>query len=146
MFALIVEKTPEPEMGAPEGVVLAYHNFKLSGISDDRVESVNIRFAVPKAWVTENNIDKAQVSLNRYTTEWEMLESTSAGEDSTYFYYQAPSPGLSIFAITGQEVGTAPRETPTTDGEQTTEPPSGDGSLLIPIIVIIAFLTVLQLQ
>jgi cobalamin biosynthesis Mg chelatase CobN len=61
--------------------------------------------------------------MNRYTTQWDELPTLKTGDDDTYVYYEAESPGLSYFAISGkaEEVTTtvAP-ETTTTVAEVTT--------------------------
>ena len=42
--------------------------------------------------------------MNRYKNGWEKLPTQEISEDDNYIYYEAESPGFSIFAITGQEI------------------------------------------
>ena len=62
-------------------------------------------FEVKWSWINENNIDKKTMLLVRYhDTEWQNLTTTYLGENDTYVYYEAETPGLSTFAVVGSEL------------------------------------------
>jgi PGF-pre-PGF domain-containing protein len=68
------------------------------------INSMGFGFKVEKSWLHADNIDELTVTLNRFSGgEWEPLLTKKMGEDPTYVYYSAESPGLSVFAITGKE-------------------------------------------
>ena len=89
--------------------VYAYLDIKLTAddvyIEEDRLESMRFIFEVKRSWINENNIDKKTILLVRYhDTEWQNLTTTYLGENDTYVYYEAESPGLSTFAVVGSEL------------------------------------------
>jgi len=74
-------------------------------IEEDGIESMKFIFEVKWSWINENNIDKETILLVRYhDTEWQNLTTTCLGENDTYVYYQAETPGLSTFAVVGSEL------------------------------------------
>lgn len=76
-------------------------------VPKDKIESVKIKFKVEKSWLTSNNIDPSTISLQRYVNnQWTKLPTTKLSEDDTYIYYEAESPGLSIFSIIGEKATT----------------------------------------
>ncbi|MEE9594093.1 MAG: PGF-pre-PGF domain-containing protein, partial [Candidatus Hydrothermarchaeales archaeon] len=84
------------------GEVLRYFEVEHTNIVDADVETVTIKFKVGKQWLTNNEIDPANVVLFRYSGgEWNALPAQMSSEDSNNVYYSAESPGLSLFAITG---------------------------------------------
>ncbi len=105
---------PENIPTEPSGRTYSYmditaktRNFALGGI-----DSAAIGFKVMKGWMNTNNIDKNSIMLNRYSGgEWSELSTTMTGEDGSYGYYEAETPGFSTFAITGR--GTTGAITPT---------------------------------
>ena len=94
------------------GVAYFYLIIIAENIIDPWIENVRICFRVEKAWVALRNIDKDTIVLYRYNPPggWQSLSTTRYGEDATYIYYVATSPGLSVFAITGRVA--APPPTP----------------------------------
>jgi PGF-pre-PGF domain-containing protein len=63
----------------------------------------SIDFRVEKSWIQNKNIDKSLVTLDRYSdNKWDQLPTTLFGEDDTYYYYTAKTPGFSPFAIIGK--------------------------------------------
>jgi PGF-pre-PGF domain-containing protein len=71
-------------------------------VSSDNVENLEINFKVEKSWLEENNIDKDNVNLYRYSDDsWNLLSTTITDEDDTYVYFKAETPGFSPFAIAG---------------------------------------------
>ena len=89
--------------------VYAYLDIKLTAdgvyIEEDGIESMKFIFEVKWSWINENNIDKETILLVRYhDTEWQNLTTTCLGENDTYVYYEAETPGLSTFAVVGSEL------------------------------------------
>jgi PGF-pre-PGF domain-containing protein len=101
---------------APEIDGTAYRYFEIgySGISDAYVDEVDIKFKVERSWIDANNIDPSTITLYRYSGgKWNALSTYRKGEDSSYIYYSATSPGLSIFGISGQTAAQTPTPSPT---------------------------------
>jgi PGF-pre-PGF domain-containing protein len=69
-----------------------------------KVEKIKVKFKVEKTWISANNIDETKVSLQRWAdNKWNKLPTSKVSEDATYVYYEAESPGLSVFAVTGEK-------------------------------------------
>jgi PGF-pre-PGF domain-containing protein len=67
------------------------------------IASVAIGFRVNQSWIREYRVNKTAVRLLRlHLGSWEALTTFLVGEDAGYAYYQAASPGLSIFAVVGE--------------------------------------------
>ncbi len=95
------------------GEVFNYLNIEHSNIEDADIDNVTIKFKVEKSWISDNNIDSVTVVLNRYSGgAWISLTTSKTSEDTTYVYYSALSPGLSVFGISGS-VATVPTPTVT---------------------------------
>jgi PGF-pre-PGF domain-containing protein len=109
--SVTVEQSLEPPLGglavgAPP-VLYRYLKIVYENILDEDVDYIIIEFRVPKSWMAANGIGENTIALHRYdpiTGTWTSLPTTKIGEDATYVYYQATSPGLSVFAITGKIV------------------------------------------
>ncbi|MHA1853244.1 MAG: PGF-pre-PGF domain-containing protein [Candidatus Heimdallarchaeaceae archaeon] len=75
-----------------------------TNVASEKVEKVKIKFKVEKSWITENNIASATIALQRWAdNKWNKLPTSKVAEDETYIYFEAESPGLSTFAITGEK-------------------------------------------
>jgi len=83
--------------------VYRYIRIDKKNIEDENVSEVKIVFKVEKSWIASNNINPDTIALYRYTTKWEKLNTVKKGADSEYLYYEATSPGLSYFAISGEK-------------------------------------------
>jgi PGF-pre-PGF domain-containing protein len=82
-----------------------YGSFEIlaTNLSDNNIKSVVIEFKVEKSWLSNNQIPQDKVSLYRLENgAWRELQTSLTKTDETYAYYEAISPGLSIFAIAGQ--------------------------------------------
>jgi PGF-pre-PGF domain-containing protein len=89
----------------PEGKVYQYIEINHENL-EGNIRNVVVVFRVENGWITENNIDKSGVTLNRYSgalEEWEVLPTMLINEDSDYAYYGSEVPGLSVFSVTGKE-------------------------------------------
>lgn len=99
-----IEKTDLPTgIPNPNGMVYQYLTVKMINLSDDNITNVAINFKVKKSWITGVNINENDVSLERYNGNWNKLPTSMTFIDDDYFYYKSVSPGLSVFAITGQK-------------------------------------------
>jgi len=109
-----------------------YHYLTIDkvNITNDDISTLKIRFKVEKSWMTANSIDPTTISLYRYMNDWNELVTKNVSEDGNYTYYEAESPGLSIFAIGGKSTvvetttttGVGPTGTTTTVPTTTTAP------------------------
>lgn len=89
-------------------------------VTDASVNQSIIRFEVNKTWITENNVNKSDIALFRYTDKWNKLQTSEISDVNQTVLYEAISPGLSVFAI---GVGETPAA-PTTEQQPTTEQPT----------------------
>ncbi len=74
-----------------------------TNLPDQDIKSTAIVFKVDRNWLSDNQIPQEKVSLYRLENgEWRGLQTSLLKTDETYAYYEAVSPGLSIFVIAGQ--------------------------------------------
>lgn len=138
------------EVPDPPGTVYSYFE-NPTNLEPENIHSISMSFRVNKSWTIINNISVETIKLCRYAsaTGWEELETTKIKEDEDYFYFSADTPGLSVFAITGEKKGVgfvpsaATTTTPITPTTPTTPtppvvPPKPPGALIIIGILIIA--------
>ncbi|MFA5797615.1 MAG: PGF-pre-PGF domain-containing protein [Candidatus Woesearchaeota archaeon] len=81
------------------GTVYKYVRIDHTNVSDASISGAKLSFKIEKSWFTANTVDKTQMVMYRYTGTWTMLTTTLVSEDATFAYYEAQSPGLSLFAI-----------------------------------------------
>ena len=108
----LTDKPAEIAIGAP-GVTYCYLHIVAENIIDAYIDVVLINFKVEKAWIAAENIDPDTIALRRWdpiAEEWGSLPTTRIGDDDTYYYYSAESPGLSIFAVSGLTLVPTPAE------------------------------------
>ena len=119
-------------IASDKGTVYKYLEIAKSNIQDADINKVKIKFKVEKSWLTANNIDSTSVALSRYSNNnWNKLTTTKLSEDSTYVYYEAESPGLSVFAVYGEKLISAT----TTIPAATTVPPTTTTVPILPPII-----------
>ncbi|MFB6190934.1 MAG: PGF-pre-PGF domain-containing protein [Candidatus Nanohaloarchaea archaeon] len=95
---------PAPEQ--PPG--RAYRYFEIEpNITGEEITSATFEFTVEKDWISDNDIKRSTVALQRYDSGWETLDTSETGENSSHVTYEATSPGFSSFAITGQSRDTS---------------------------------------
>lgn len=109
----------------PPGIVYSNENI---WAGSKRIESVLIRFKITNAWIADNNLDIKDISLLRFDNgEWKKLGSTIINNsDMNNIYFEARSPGLSSFAVSGikeEKVPELPDEVVT--GDNVAEPVKG---------------------
>lgn len=98
-----LDARPREVVSDAPGVVNQYLNIDKVNISAADIEKVTINFKVEKGWMAANSINESTISLYRYfNDQWSKLETTKVTENETNVYYQAVSPGLSVFAIAGE--------------------------------------------
>ncbi len=106
----LTERPAEIEIAAP-GISYKYLNIVAQNITDADIDVILINFGVERAWITAENIDPDTIALRKWVAgAWVSLPTAKVGEDGTYFYYSAESPGLSIFAVSGSVPAPAPAE------------------------------------
>lgn len=118
--------TKPADVSTPPNKVYLYLDIN-ANVDDDDIDSLTVSFKVAQDWFSTNNIDKNKVKLLRYhNNEWQELSTTKTSEDNSYAYFESATPGLSIFAITGDEI------------ESTTEPTGGFPWIFVIIGIIAA--------
>ncbi len=83
--------------------VFAYISINHEGLPDSAIDKANINFEVPKSWLEENSFSREDVVLKRFTNRWDSLETRIVSETQFVIQYNSVSPGLSLFAITGEK-------------------------------------------
>lgn len=84
---------------------LVYSNLNIwvgrSGFAtENNIAEPQIGFSVAKDWLTKNGIDERSIALYRHNGgKWNALKTTTIGEDNSYIYFEAETPGFSAFAI-----------------------------------------------
>ena len=69
----------------------------------NNIENAIVCFKVEKSWIQDKNIDMSFIALNRYIDgNWTPLSTNLSGEDETFLYFTAKTPGFSPLAITGK--------------------------------------------
>ncbi|MCK4735759.1 MAG: PGF-pre-PGF domain-containing protein [Methanophagales archaeon] len=111
-----VERTPDiPE---PSDILYTYLDIEVENAGGAKIEG-RVEFKVANSWIADNNIGEATVKLNRYDESggnWNALTTSKVGEDDATVFFDAQTPGFSMFAVTGEkkvEVETAAAATPT---------------------------------
>jgi len=99
---------------APSGEAYSYLTIVAENIQEGDVEEATIFFQIERSWVLEREFEENEIILRRYDSSdntWDALETQKIGENQGLLNYSASSPGLSLFAITGEEV--TPGQLPT---------------------------------
>lgn len=74
-----------------------------SNLEDSNVDLARIRFEIGQPWLIENSLNPESIYLQRYDNGWEKLPTKILSSGSQSYYYEAVSPGFSIFAITAEK-------------------------------------------
>jgi len=97
----------------PSGEVYCYISMNCSSAA---VGPVTIAFRIESSWISKSSLNSSTVTLLRLTDgAWVKLPTNKTGEDDSYHYFSAVSPGLSIFAVN------ASKSTPVVVGSTTIE-------------------------
>jgi len=97
-----IESRPAGVADPPLSPVRTYISIN---VGETRVENAAIRFKVPRSWVEQNNIDEQTIKLLRLNGEWKDLPTSLVGSDDLYLYFEARTPGFSLFAVAGVSKG-----------------------------------------
>ncbi len=84
------------------GVVYKYHEINAVKLMAKDIEKAVISLRVEQSWLSSNNLDKNTLVLSRYNEEtrsWEDLQTKLVNENKKFAFYEAESPGFSVFAI-----------------------------------------------
>ncbi|MBI2143429.1 PGF-pre-PGF domain-containing protein [Candidatus Woesearchaeota archaeon] len=99
-----------------QGKVYQYIRIDKVNLREADVPSAKIEFKVEKKWFDQNSGSIKNIVLQRYFNDlWTTLDTTYLRADETHQFFEATSPGLSIFAIvlkTVEEKKAAVNETP----------------------------------
>lgn len=71
---------------------------------EEEFEYIKFQFKVEKTWIENNNIDKESITLIRFNNGWYPLPTSFLFEDELFLYFEAESPGLSIYTVVGTEI------------------------------------------
>ncbi|MCE5339125.1 MAG: PGF-pre-PGF domain-containing protein [Methanomicrobiaceae archaeon] len=102
--------THPAEVPEVPGVAYCYLNLTATNLTAAEV-SATIAFAVNRSWAENASVDPSSITLYRYDGNWTALTTVRTGEDGDFFYFEAVSPGFSLFAISATERAAA-TETP----------------------------------
>jgi len=105
-YVTVSKKTTLPSaiaIAAP-GIVQKYLVISTINLPSSSVAKIVIKFRVEKSWLTTNNVDYRTIALYKYVDEkWIKLPTVLVGEDDEYYYYEAETDSLSVFAVSGEE-------------------------------------------
>lgn len=82
--------------------VFKYLQITVDKISNANIQKAVVKFKVPKA----EGYEPATIELRRFsavTKTWSSLPTSMTSEDAFHYYFEAETPGFSIFAIVGQK-------------------------------------------
>ncbi len=142
---------PSSVVSDSPGVVNQYLDINAVNISAADVEKVTLKFNVKKSWLQDNNIDESTVAMYRYQNDqWNKLETSKLSKNVENITYQSLSPGLSVFAISGETKAGVALTTTTTTVTQTTIKKTNEVTLptkyknyLIPALIVVLAIIVL---
>ncbi|MFH1637986.1 MAG: PGF-pre-PGF domain-containing protein [Candidatus Woesearchaeota archaeon] len=100
---IIIERMPKNPEADPTTDVYSYFKLDKTKLTDKEIWESSIIFAVNKSWVRDNGYDKEEVMLYRFDEGWKPLEIAFVKETAMLYYYQAVSPGFSLFAVTAEK-------------------------------------------
>ena len=86
----------------PPGIVYQFYWDINTNIESSSITSVRLDFKIERAWVTQNQVDEQTIKMYRFNSGWQQLPTVYARADEKYFYYEATSPGFSIFTAIGE--------------------------------------------
>ncbi len=112
--SLSVGEVENDGIAPPSGEVYCYVGVNCSSTA---IGTVTVAFKIESSWISERNIDSSTVNLLRLTDgAWVKLPTGKTGEDGSYHYFSALSPGLSIFAVNASKSAPPPVEASTLEG------------------------------
>ncbi len=95
---------PPQEVRKPERPVKKYVIIDHPKVEQEKFNKTTLKFKLEKEWVEEHTNNLSDVVLTKYiNNEWVDLPTKLLREDSVYYYFEAESEGLSVFAVTIKE-------------------------------------------
>jgi PGF-pre-PGF domain-containing protein len=80
--------------------VVGYRQIEPVGVNPGVFSNAVISFQVSNAWITEHQVNPAQVTMLRnHDGVWSTLPTTYLGQNGNYYTYTATTPGFSYFAV-----------------------------------------------
>jgi PGF-pre-PGF domain-containing protein len=133
----------------PPGELYQYLEIKHENL-EGNIRKILINFSVKNEWISDKQVSKPDVILNRYSEseeKWESYPAEILEGDSVYTYYRSEVPGLSIFSVTAREkTACTPNERKCSENElqecsfgglwetiETCEHGCSEGACLIPL-------------
>jgi PGF-pre-PGF domain-containing protein/uncharacterized repeat protein (TIGR01451 family) len=99
---------PSSTSGSPSGDVYNFVDIwvKDSGATPvENITNATIGFKVAESRIQSSDINQSSVVLSRYSNGvWDPLPISLIGNDGTYLYFTANTPGFSSYAITGNKI------------------------------------------
>jgi|GEM_PF-1445228 len=114
----------------PAGTLYQYVQATLYKAAEDDLAAVQLRFAVPAAWLAEHGCTAGQIALLRHTADgWQEVPVEALGDENGNAVFTASPDTFGLFAIaaTGEAPGDAtpgPTAAETPAGTATTAPPA----------------------
>jgi len=86
----------------PPGIVYLYLWDIETNLESTSIALVRLEFKIDREWINLNKIDEQTIKMYRFKDGWMELPTTLVRSDDKYFYYEAVSPGFSIFTAVGE--------------------------------------------
>jgi len=83
--------------------VYKYLQISKTNIENKDIEEATISFEVEKEWLRNSSLERDDVALLRYASDWNELPTNLVRENLTVVFYNATTPGFSYFAIGEKE-------------------------------------------
>ena len=101
---IIVKEAELPSSAStPSGEVKSYIEINAPKL-EGKLKEAKIKFSVEKKWLEEKGFAANEVVLQRFTDNaWRELTTNKIREDAGKVYYEAVTPGFSLFAITAKK-------------------------------------------
>ncbi|MCP3682811.1 MAG: S8 family serine peptidase [bacterium] len=94
----------EPAVSGSSGKTYKYLSITKQNMKNEDIDSAKIKFQVNKSWISDNDLDVDTVALKRYANRtWNKLPTKKLSSDSDFYYFEADSPGFSLFSVTADK-------------------------------------------
>jgi PGF-pre-PGF domain-containing protein len=103
------EVTTEPNL-YQKNKIYKYLDIKLIAanstyIGEKGISAMTFTFTIQKSWIEDYKLDRNTIVMMRYHNDtWQNLTTTNLNETEEFLYFSAETPGLSIFAVVGNEI------------------------------------------
>ncbi len=98
--SITIKKISSSPAGTPNAEVYSYIQVDLVNLSDAKISTAELDFQVEKSWLTSKGYSSDAVRLSRYAAQWSELPTQETGSDAANVFYNAKTPGFSVFAVT----------------------------------------------